>query len=387
MRHRAAERLAPRTASDTFPRVTPPMPPRADRASRTPPERRALQDALAWPIVTALLTGALVMFFLPRVVPPQFLALAVGAVFAIVTVVLVVVLAILIERWLRRHAEVMAANAERQVETVGIAGLPTATGDGALIPLASAFADAGARAALHTAEREQSELLAKLGENVAQALARIGQRARTDPGSAVAELDDVAAAIRRVSAPVPTAHATVDVVALMRDAIDARPPDMVNAVIDTDRAMVRIDRQQLAQHLHDLMMLARAASPPHMPVAVHVSRIFRSNLEETPVRRTGDSRLTIVPRTPGDALRAWVSRAQPGAEVLSLIISDAGTVPSTEQQQRAFDAFAMPRAGDPLGVTLAMVRRTIEAARGTMWIAGSREGGTAVHLLLPIAAS
>jgi hypothetical protein len=47
----------------------------------------------------------------------------------------------------------------------------------------------------------------------------------------------------------------------------------------------------------------------------------------------------------------------------------------------------MARPGDPLGVTLAAVRRTVTAARGTLWIAGAREGGSAVHLLLPLAAS
>lgn len=366
--------------------MTPTLPPRAERAARSVPERRALQDTLAWPIVAALLTGALIVFFLPRVVPSQFLALAVGGVFAVVTVALIFILAMLVERWLRRHAAALAADAERQVQTVGIAGLPTATGDGALIPLASAFADAGARTALQTAEREQSDLLAKLGGDVAGAIARVGARMRTDPGAAAIELDDLAAALRLVTAPVPVAVSPVDVVALVRDAIDVLPPGTVNVILDTDRALVTIDRQQLAAHLRDLLTLARTTSPPHVPITVHISRIFRSNIEETPVRRTGDSRLTIVPRSSGDTLRAWVLRSQPGAEVLSVIISDAGSAPLAEEQQRAFDAFAVARPGDPLGVTLPLVRRTVASARGTIWIDGSREGGTAVHLLLPIAA-
>jgi membrane protein implicated in regulation of membrane protease activity len=157
----ARQRLAPHRAFVTFPRVTRPLLPRANSA--TTPERRALQDALAWPIALTLLVGAAIVFFLPRVVPPQFLTVAVGAVFALVTIALVVILSALVERWLRRHAHDLAVQAERQVQTVGIAGLPTATGDSALVPLASAYADAGARAALTSAERETGELLARLG--------------------------------------------------------------------------------------------------------------------------------------------------------------------------------------------------------------------------------
>jgi len=363
------------------------MPPRLDRADRTPPERRALQDLLAWPIVLALLSGAVLVFFLPHVVPAKFLAPAVGGVFAGVTIVLVLVLAILLERWLRRYAVAMALDAERQVQTVGIAGLPTATGDGALIPLASAFADAGARVALQTAERESGEMLARSGGDVADAIARITARVRTDPGAALVELDGLATALRRVTAPVPAASVSVELVGLVRDAVESMPQGTVTASFDTEHSMVTIDRQRMADHLRDLLRLAHASSPPDVPVAVHVSRIFRSNIEETPVRRTGDSRLTIVPRHSGDALRAWVMRSQPGAEVLSIIISDAGSVPSIDAQQRAFDPFAAARPGDPLGVTLATVRRTVAAARGTIWIDAAREGGSAIHLLLPIAAS
>jgi signal transduction histidine kinase len=71
--------------------------------------------------------------------------------------------------------------------------------------------------------------------------------------------------------------------------------------------------------------------------------------------------------------------------VLSVIVTDGGSAPTVEEQQRAFDAFATARPGDPYGVTLATVRRTVAAARGTIWVDASREGGTAVHLLLPIA--
>ena len=400
--------------------MTRPLPPRADRATATP-ERRALQDALAWPIAITLLVGAAIVFVLPRVVPPRFITLAVGAVFALVTISLVSVLSRLVERWLRRHAAALATVAEQQVQLVGVAGLPTATGDGALVPLASAYADAGARAALDSAAREVSELLARLGDDAATAIGRAAavmhESSVQRSGSAAdvfAPAHDVASvsvhdastahdtttaainaimactdALRRVTAVVPDPREPVDLVRVVRDAVHAAMASddtvTVHLTLDTDRGMVLIDEARLRDHVRELLHLAREASAPGATVTVHVSRIFRTSIEEAPVRRTGDSPLTIVPRAAADALRAWVLRAQPGAEVLSVIVTDAGTPIVNDREQRAFDPFAITRPGDPLGVTLATIRRTVSAARGTIWIAGSREGGTAVHMLLPIA--
>ncbi len=380
------------------------MPPRAERAPRTPPERRALQDALAWPVAITLLLGAAVVLFLPRVVPQRFLALAVGGVLAIVTISLVGILARVVERWMKRHATAMAQEAEKQVQSLGVAGLPTATGDSALIALASAYADAGARAALRSAERETNDLLAQLGGDAAAAAERAAaqvlatldgsmpaESSLTATREALREVDAFASTLRRATAPVPHATQAVDVVSLVPEIIAQLPPraDLarVTSVIDTDHGMVLIDRIRISQQLRELLDLARHASLPDRVVTIHVSRIFRSNIEATPVRRISDSRLTIVPRASAEALQAWVLRAQPGAEVLSIVVTDGGTAPTIEMQQRAFDAFAMPRPNDPLGIALAMLRRTVTTARGTVWIDGSREGGSAVHLLLPIATS
>lgn len=376
------------------------MTPRVDRAARTPPERRALQDALAWPIAATLLLGAGVVFFLPRVVPTRFLALAVGAVFALTTVTLVAILAFVVERWLRRHAAALAMDAERQVQSVGVSGLPHSATNSALAPVASAFADAGARAALRASEKDASDALAQLGADASAATVRAVTAARaalaaTGPGGSAHQnldaIEQTAEALRRVTAAVPVATVPVDVLSEVRAVVAALAAEgaatSLNTIIDTDHGMVLIDRARLSEHLRDLLVLAQDASPGGNAVTLHVSRVFRANIEETPVRRTGDSRLTIVPRASADALREWVQRAQPGAEVLSIVITDAGATPDAEQQQRAFDAFASPRPGDALGTILPTIRRTVLAAKGTIWIDGSREGGTAVHLLLPIASS
>jgi signal transduction histidine kinase len=207
--------------------------------------------------------------------------------------------------------------------------------------------------------------------------------------AALTAIDACTAALRHVTAPVHAVLQATDIVAIVRDVVAALPASadeaQILSVLDTERGPVLIDRARIAAHLRELLTLARRATPASGSVTIHVSRLFRSNIEETPVRRTGDSRLTIVPRASGDALRTWVLRAQPGAEVLSIVITDASAAPTSDAQQHAFEPFALPRPGDPHGVTLAAIRRTVSAARGTIWIDGSREGGTAVHLLLPIA--
>lgn len=359
------------------------MPPRPTRAQ--PPERRALQDAIAWPIALTLVAGAGIVFFLPRIVPDGFLTVAIGATFALVTIALVAVLSFVIERWLRRHVATLAGAAESRVQALGVAGLPDATDDGTLMPLASAYADAGARAALREAERDWSAALARLGTDLAAAIDGAAGAHATS-----ARLGELTTALRRFTAPVPAAGTPTDVIADARDIVaslndDARGP-RIDLVCDTDRAPVRVHREQLRAHLTALLDMARQATPHSGQVTIHLSRVFRANIEETPVRRTGDSRLTIVPRLSDGSLRSWVQRAQPGAEVLSVVIGDGGAAPVGDEARRAFDPFATSRPGDATGVVLATLRRTVEEARGTAWIDGSREGGTAVHLLLPIAA-
>ncbi len=358
---------------------------------------------LAWPIAITLLLAAAVIFVLPRFVPPAFLTIAIGATFAIVTISLIGMLAWLVERWLTRLATTLARDAERQVQAHGVPGLLSAGATSPLTPLASAYADAGARAALRTAARETAAFLATLGADTADATdraladvaaiaAQAFPHAAALPGPLTASLANVAdctAALRRVTAPVPPTDSVVDVVAELRSIVASLGSDgtraRVTLTVDVERGPVLINHERLRQHLHELIDTARHASPPTSVVTVHVSRVFRASLEDTPVRRTGDSRLTIVPRASADALHEWVQRAQPGAEVLSLVISDAGRTLDANERHRALDAFAVARPGDRLGVTLATVRRTIAHAQGTLWIDGARDGGTSLHLLLPFA--
>ena len=360
--------------------MTRPLPPRTEHP-RPSPERRALQDVLAWPIVTLLLTGAAVAFVLPRFVPQRFLALAVGGVVATLTIALVGVLAWVVERWLLRTASAAAAQAEREV-LVSEAGVPTVTTTGPLAPLAAAFADAGGRAARRSADREFANTLAQFGADAANAVTS---------ASAFGSVPQYAESLRALTAPVPAAMDTVDVIQTLRELVTDIDPvgdeAVVQLVCETERAIVRIDAGHLASQLLHVLTLARAASPDGSTITVHASRIFRAAVEDTPVRRTSDSPRTIVPRAPSDVLQNWVLQAQPGAELLSIVVTDGGPAPDTVSAQRAFDPFAAPRPGDRFGVLLATVRRAVRDAGGTMWMDGAREGGNAIHILLPIASN
>jgi len=392
-------RLAHGPQLRTFPRVTPPMTTRPGRETPNAVERRAVQDALAWPIAITLLVSAATIFFLPRFVQSRFVPIAAGLAFALTTMGLVALLGRTVERWLKRHAAALAAGAERQVEAVGLTGLPTATGDHALVPLASAYADAGARVALRAAERDAREEIAAFGEGAAQAVGRTVARLRLSIDNpvqasadalrdALTELEQLSLGFRHVTAAVPDPAAPIDLVAELRAVAGALAAETggasVTTVFDTDRGNVLIDRETFRRAAHDLLMMARQLSPADGVVTLHVARLFRANIEETPVRRTGDSRLTIVPRAPADVLRAWVQRSQPGAEVLSIVVSDGRAPRTDDTTARPFAPFADPSPGDPLGITLPAIRRAVVAARGTIWIDGAREGGVAVRILLPI---
>lgn len=373
-----------------------------DRATRiAAPERRSLQDALAWPIALMLLAGGTAVFLLPRFVPSRFLAIAVGATLAAVTVALVALLTIVVEQWLRREVEIQSRSASEHVEAVGVDALGATVPATAMMPLAAAYADAGARAARRSAAREHDQMLARIGTDAAdftdRAIAAANEALHTAPANAsvtaarvaLSAVADCTTALRRVTAPIPAGTTPVDLVDEIRSLAAMPGSDgsrtRVTATLDTEGAPVVIDRDLIRTQLYELLDLARQASPDAAEVTIHVSRVFRASLEETPVRRNGDSRLTIVPRASGDAVRAWVRRVRPGPEILSIVIGDAGAAPTSDEAQRALDPFAVPRRGDRFGIALAMLRRTVIDANGTMWLDGAREGGMAVHLLLPLA--
>lgn len=381
-------RLASQPFQPTFRRVSAPTPPQVTPPVRLPAAGRTLPDVLAWPIALSVLCAGALVYVLPRFVPDGWVRVGVGVVCALLTVALIAWLNAAVQRWLRERVTALAAAAESSVRRAGVGGLADQLESSPLGTLALAFAEAGGRDGLRAAERQHAAVVDRLGRDVAGGLAVMADRG----GAVHADvIRSYATALRSATELSPATVVPVNVVAEVRSVLAAatlrRPLPAVDLTIDLDRAMVLIDHHRFAELVEDLVTLAQSASPADARVTVHLSRVFRSMVVETPVRRAGDSRLTIVPRASSGDRPAWVERTQPAAEVLSLVVSDAGVPPTPELEQRALDAFAAPRAGDPLGVVLARAQRTVHSALGTIWVAESREGGTAVHVLLPIAAS
>jgi signal transduction histidine kinase len=390
----------------TFPRVTSPLTPRADPATTPTSARQSLQDALAWPIVGVLLLSAIALFLLPRIVPQPFVTLATGVAFATTTIALIGVGSIVAERWLHRQVATLAQRAETEIELRGVHGVVNGSDHLAFRPLVSAYTIAGARAGVRHAEHGAEERVGQLGVDASAAMHRVADKIRdaldrtgadasapavAEAHAALDELDAHLNALRQVTSPIPAPTQITDVVAELRSlttlATDDDHAGRMHGIFETDAGPVRVDQHAFADALRQVLSAARDASPRDGVVTVHVSRIFRSTLLDRPVRRTGDSRLTIVPRASDVAIQEWVRWSRPSAEIVSVVISDAGAAPEMAGPHRALDAFAVGRNGDALGTMFASLRRMASSANGLVWVDGSREGGTSVHLLLPLAVS
>jgi signal transduction histidine kinase len=355
---------------------------------------------LAWPIAIALIIGAALLFMLNWSLPTGLRSIGVGLVFAAITCGLIAWLARAVTQWSLKEAAALAASAEAVVRSAGATAVRDELAQSPFAPVAAAFAEAGARDGMRTADRQHAASLERLGADAARVLDGIAAElqsdqltsptstARTSPAQA---MQAHVAALRAVTAAPASPLIPINVVAELQSVLAAasarRDLPAIDLTCEVERALVIVDQDRFAELIDDLVALARAASAADQRINVHVARIFRSTVVETPVRRTGDSRLTIVPRAVDETRPAWVARTQPSAEVLSIVISDAGCAPDAVEELRAFDAFALPRAGDSQGIVLARAQRTVHAANGLIWLAGSREGGSAVHLLLPIAPS
>jgi signal transduction histidine kinase len=202
------------------------------------------------------------------------------------------------------------------------------------------------------------------------------------------ELAALSTALRRAAMPAATPDAVHDGAALaQRVAADVRAALGDGALLvreDGARAPVRVHAPSFAQALAAVLRAAATDSAPSA-AAMHVRRVRRAAYEDEPVRRADDSPRTIVPRMPQSVVRQWVAATQPPAEVLNVVVADASRAVGPAERERALDPFAVARPADPMGLALAELRRVVERANGCIWLDDAREGGTAVHLLLPIA--
>jgi two-component system, NtrC family, sensor kinase len=106
------------------------------------------------------------------------------------------------------------------------------------------------------------------------------------------------------------------------------------------------------------------------------------------VRRATDPEAVAVPRRTDQRIAEWLERVRPPAEVVKVIVADAGPGVPEEDAERIFDPFFTTKEpGKGTGLGLAIVSRVVETLQGVVWVERAREGGAAFHLLFPAAAS
>lgn len=183
------------------------------------------------------------------------------------------------------------------------------------------------------------------------------------------EASDLCAAVRAALRDLPVVRAA----AVTLD-LDERPC----LVPGTEEAVARLASAFL-QHAVASGQQRRQGDRRPPSVGVYVRRVPRVSLEEAVVRRKGDPGLKIVPRRPNPRLERWLREGAPPAEVVKFIVADSGVGIPADIEKRLYD----PAVGGGIGLTTA--RRVIEQGRGTVWVQPAREGGAALHVVLPLA--
>lgn len=405
-------RLAPGSGPATFPPVTDSGPttsaPSAQAAPATGPfHTDAARERMLWPATVGTLVTLALAWVTLVFVPGPWQRWVAGLAAVIGVLVTAIVCGRAATRWADDEGRAAATRLATQLRW-----LAPGRADASLLPsplrpaLEQAMRLAVAHARTHDDAHADAEQAA-LGGNVASRLDALAtaiasslaahdaagdetSRLRALDGArrAHGELAALSAALRRAATPATTPDAVHDAAA-----IAARAAHDVRAALGDASLVVREDGAPAPVRLHApsfaraLDAVLRAAAGDSMPAAaaLHVRRVRRAAYEEEPVRRADDSPRTIVPRVPQSVVRDWVAATQPPAEVLNLVIADASRAVAASERARALDPFGVARSADPMGLALADLRRVVERAHGCVWLDDAREGGMAVHLLLPIA--
>ncbi len=382
--------------------------PTAGKTGRPGPFHAAgIREQLIWPATVGVLTALAFVWGALTVAPASWSSLAAGAAVVVGVLFTTVVGAWAIGRWVAREVGRAADEVAGGLRFLA-AGRPDPASLPPMLraPIERAVQRSVAHARTHDAAHADADHAA-LGANVAARLdALIGALGHAVEAHGAAGDDDrradamarVAAAqrdlaalvqgLRQAAAPTVAPDAVIDAAALAVDvgvAVRAEVGDAALTVRHDDAtAPVRLHRASFARALAGALRAAVADSAP-AAASLHIVRMRRAAYEEEPVRRTGDSPRTIVPRMPQAVVREWVVATQPPAELLCVVIADATHALDPVDRARALDPFGVERRADPLGLALAELRRVVQASRGCIWLDDAREGGTAVHLLLPIA--
>lgn len=143
---------------------------------------------------------------------------------------------------------------------------------------------------------------------------------------------------------------------------------------------------ELEQVFVNLLLNAADAVDHTGVIAIRTTCMPGEMLETGAMRRSSDSRLTLVPHPPSPRVQQWLGAAGRPSWVVKIVVADSGPGVAEEHVERVFDPFYTTKdPGKGTGLGLAIVARVVENLEGIVWVQRAREGGAAFHLLFPLA--
>ena len=208
-----------------------------------------------------------------------------------------------------------------------------------------------------------------------------------------ARIDRIIRSLLDYSRPRPTAPSAVDVNDTVRSVVNLLTDQGVLRRIDVQLALdagsitTAGERHELEQVFVNLFINAADAMEGHGLIAVRTRRVTVAELAAGAERRVSDPLSFRVDRDPSPRFRGWLSAESLPDEVIQVVVADGGTGVQPGEEERIFDPFYTTKEpGKGTGLGLAVVARVIENAGGVIWVRGSREGGAAFIILLPVSA-
>ena len=191
---------------------------------------------------------------------------------------------------------------------------------------------------------------------------------------------------RMTPSPVDVNDTIRSVVTLLTDQGVLRNIDVRLSLDAEDMATIG-ERHELEQVFVNLFVNAADAVNGSGPVAVRTRRVTVADLAAGAERRVSDPLSYRADRDPSPRFRGWLSAQSLPDEVIQVVVADGGTGVPPGDEERIFDPFFTTKdPGKGTGLGLAIVARVVDNAGGVIWVRGSREGGAAFIMLLPVRA-
>ena len=149
--------------------------------------------------------------------------------------------------------------------------------------------------------------------------------------------------------------------------------------------VVHGQRHDLEQLFVNLLLNAVDAMAGEGRVVITADRLWRGALARPSVRRELAGTGEAIDHPPSPRAKLWVE-GNAAEEIAKIVVADSGPGIPPELAERVFDPFfSTKEPGKGTGLGLAIVARIVDNFHGTVWATRAREGGAAMHLLLPLA--